>query len=160
MRYFLNDQSNIQRDWVNLAWTWILGYFWAWFVPNICVKAWFRVPLGEPHATILYFANRIIPNLEITSHVTFSLYFTIGWFYRARRNLIIKFNQADDNIMRLKYNYYNLYTPIVHIFITCLTPIEHMLLFLDQEFWICLLSIQFHWIQNYLSAPWYLSLLY
>ena len=40
--YCVNDQSGIQRDWVNLAWTWISGNFWAWFVRKTCVKAGFR----------------------------------------------------------------------------------------------------------------------
>ena len=48
LRYFVNDQSDIQRDSVNLAWTWILDNFWAWFVRKICVKAGFRAPLRGP----------------------------------------------------------------------------------------------------------------
>ena len=53
--YFVNDQSGIQRDWVNLAWTWISGNFWAWFVQNTCVKAGFRVPLGALEYIFFYF---------------------------------------------------------------------------------------------------------
>ena len=41
----MKNQSGIQREWVKLAWTWILGNFWAWFVWKACVKAGFRVPL-------------------------------------------------------------------------------------------------------------------
>ena len=32
LRYCVNDQSGIQRDWVNLAWTRISGNFRVWFV--------------------------------------------------------------------------------------------------------------------------------
>ena len=42
LRYCVIDQSSIQRDWVNLAWTWISGNFWAWFVRKTIVKAWWR----------------------------------------------------------------------------------------------------------------------
>ena len=45
LRYFVNDQSDIQIDWVNLAWTWISGNIWAWFVRINCVKVGFRIPL-------------------------------------------------------------------------------------------------------------------
>ena len=46
LRYCVNDQSGIQRDWVNLGWKWISGNFWAWFVRKTCVKGGFQVPLG------------------------------------------------------------------------------------------------------------------
>ena len=48
LRYCVNDQSGIQRDWVDLAWAWISGILWAWFVRKSCLKAEFRVPLGGP----------------------------------------------------------------------------------------------------------------
>ena len=43
LRYFMNDQSGIQHDLVNLAWTWILGNLWAWFMRKTWVKSGFRV---------------------------------------------------------------------------------------------------------------------
>ena len=47
-RYCVKNQHGVQRDWINLAWTWISGNFLAWFVWKTCVKAWFRAPLGGP----------------------------------------------------------------------------------------------------------------
>ena len=41
LRYFVINQSAIQRDWVNLEWICISGNFWAWFVRRTCVKAGF-----------------------------------------------------------------------------------------------------------------------
>ena len=47
LRYCVNDQPSIQRNWVNLAWTWISGNFWEWFVKKTCVKAGSRALLGR-----------------------------------------------------------------------------------------------------------------
>ena len=37
LRYSVNDKSGIQRYWGNLAWTWLSGNFWTWFVWKTCV---------------------------------------------------------------------------------------------------------------------------
>ena len=52
-RYCVKNQHGVQRDWINLAWKWISGNFLAWFVWKICVKAWFRAPLGGPRKKII-----------------------------------------------------------------------------------------------------------
>ena len=46
--YCVNYQYGTQLDWVNLAWTWLSGIFWALFVQKTCLKAGFRGPFLGP----------------------------------------------------------------------------------------------------------------
>ena len=48
LRYCVIGQSGIQVDWENLAWTWILGNFLAWFVRKTYVKVGCQAPLWKP----------------------------------------------------------------------------------------------------------------
>ena len=68
-RYCLKNQPDVQRDWINLVWTWISGNFWAWFVRKTCVKVGFQVPLGGPHL-----ARRSAHNLLTRS------FFPVSWW--------------------------------------------------------------------------------
>ena len=67
-------------------------------------------------------------------------------------------HQDNENTIWLKH-YYHHHIQILHIFISGLIPMEHMLLFLDQEFELSPLSIHFHWIWNYLSVEMFVRML-
>ena len=69
LRYGVIDQSGIQCDWVNLAWTWIPGNLLAWFVRKTCGKAGFWDPLGGPHKSINHFKcySHKIPTINSSS---------------------------------------------------------------------------------------------
>ena len=99
----MSDQSGIQRDWVNLAWTWILGNFWAWFVQKTYVKTRFRVPLGEPIMSILIQVFRI--SLLLTSSSQFGGYpnFLWEWWGRFCMPQRLYFNSVNLSIFFTHY---------------------------------------------------------
>ena len=38
-RYYVKNQHVVQRDWIKLAWTWISGNLWVWFVKKNLPKS-------------------------------------------------------------------------------------------------------------------------
>ena len=65
LHYCVIDQSVIQRNWVNLAWSWISGNFWSCFVRKFFVKAGFRARLGTSWISLLVHFHTKILNLWV-----------------------------------------------------------------------------------------------
>ena len=92
----MRDRS-IQRDWMNLAWTWISGNFWSWFVRKTWVKAGFRGPLGVFLCMLYKFYLRttclsVNYRIETTIHTKFDGHYlkeynsSSWWGTRNRKN--------------------------------------------------------------------------